>query len=309
MFEKIPLSGISREEWLKMRKTGIGGSDAGALCGVNPYSSAMTVFSEKISDTWEDEDSEAVRIGNDLEDYVARRFMEATGLKVRKSNYIYRSIEHPFMIADVDRLVVGEDAGLECKTASAYSADKWKDGDIPMHYILQCYHYMAVTGKHSWYIAAVILGREFTYRRLEWDDALISDMIGIEEKFWNENILNGKIPSPDGSEACDEVIKKYYRRAMKEGAVQLIGFDEKLGRREEIMKQIKDLEQEQKKIEQEVKVFMKENERAVSQKYSVSWSNVDSVRLDTKKLKSDKPELYREYARPSSTRRFEVRAA
>ena len=51
------------------------------------------------------------------------------------------------MIADVDRLVAGEDAGLECKTASAYNTDKWKDGNIPLHYIMQCYHYMAVTGK------------------------------------------------------------------------------------------------------------------------------------------------------------------
>ena len=71
------------------------------------------------------------------------------------------------MIADVDRLVVGEDAGLECKTASACNADKWKDGDIPLHYVMQCCHYMAVTGKRIWYIAAVILGREFVCRRLE----------------------------------------------------------------------------------------------------------------------------------------------
>ncbi len=58
------------------------------------------------------------------------------------------------MITDVDRLVVGEDAGLECKTASDYNADKWKDGEIPPHYLIQCCHYMAVTGKSAWYIAA-----------------------------------------------------------------------------------------------------------------------------------------------------------
>ena len=63
--------------------------------------------------------------------------MEATGLKVRRSNFMYRSVENPFMIADVDRLVAGEDAGLECKTASAYNADKkcaarcWKNISIP----------------------------------------------------------------------------------------------------------------------------------------------------------------------------------
>mgnify|MGYP001112106587 FL=1 len=166
MFEKISLSGVSNTEWLRLRKSGIGGSDAGAICGVNPYSSAMKVFRDKTSDVVEELDNEAVRIGHDLEDYVAQRFMEATGMKVRKSNFMYRSKEHPFMIADVDRLVVGEDAGLECKTASVYSADKWEDGNIPLHYVMQCYHYMAVTGKRTWYIAAVILGKQFIYRKL-----------------------------------------------------------------------------------------------------------------------------------------------
>ena len=67
------------------------------------------------------------------EEYVAQRFMEATGLKVRRSNYMYRSVEHSFMLADIDRLVVGEDAGLECKTASAYNADKWKNVHRPAY--------------------------------------------------------------------------------------------------------------------------------------------------------------------------------
>ena len=179
MFEKIPLAGLNRQEWLALRKTGIGGSDAGAVCGANPYSSAMKVYLDKTEDAEEgqEQDSEAIRIGNDLEGYVARRFTEATGLKVRKSNFMYRSVEHPFMIADVDRLVVGEDAGLECKTASPYQAEKWTDGNMPLHYVMQCYHYMAVTGKRTWYLAVVILGREFIWRRLEWDENLISGLV------------------------------------------------------------------------------------------------------------------------------------
>lgn len=138
MYEKLSTANMNREEWLQLRKTGLGGSDAGAVCGLNPYSSPVKVYHDKTTDVMEESDSEAVRIGHDLEDYVAKRFMEATGLKVRRSNYMYRSKEHPFMIADVDRLVIGEDAGLECKTVSAYNADKWKNGNIPLHYIMQC---------------------------------------------------------------------------------------------------------------------------------------------------------------------------
>lgn len=309
MFEKIPLSEVDNITWLRLRKSGIGGSDAGAICGVHPYSSAMKVFKDKTSEEVEEQDNEAVRIGHDLEDYVAQRFMEATGLKVRKSNYMYRSVEHPFMIADVDRLVVGEDAGLECKTASAYNADKWADGDIPLHYIMQCYHYMAVTGRRIWYIAAVILGREFTYRRLEWDDKVISRLTDIEEKFWNNHVLKGIIPSPDGSRACDEVINQYFHTAKRESAIELTGFDEKLRRREEILGFIAGLQEEQRQIEQEVKLFMQDNEYANSSRFKVSWKNIDTTKLDTKRIKSEKPEIYADYGKISHSRRFEVKTA
>ncbi len=309
MFEKISLSGVDNIDWLRLRKSGIGGSDAGAICGMNPYSSAMKVFKDKTSEEVEEQDNEAIRIGHDLEDYVAQRFMEATGLKVRKSNFMYRSVEHPFMIADVDRLVVGEDAGLECKTASAYNADKWADGNIPLHYLMQCYHYMAVTGKRTWYIAAVILGREFTYRKLEWDDELVSRLIAIEDDFWNNHVAKNVIPSPDGSKVCDEVIEQYFHTAKKASTIELVGFDEKLSRREEILGFIAELQEEQKQIEQEVKLFMQDNERANSERYRVTWSNVNSMKLDTTRIKSEKPEIYADYAKASSYRKFTVKAA
>lgn len=309
MFEKISLAGVDNLEWLRLRKSGIGGSDAGALCGVNPYSSAMKVFQDKTGEKVEEQDSEAIRIGHDLEDYVAKRFTEAAGLKVRKSNFMYRSVEHPFMIADVDRLVIGEDAGLECKTASAYNADKWADGNIPLHYVMQCYHYMAVTGKRTWYIAAVILGREFTYRRLNWDDELINRLIAIEQDFWDSHVVKGIIPPPDGSKACDEVIEQYFHTARKTEAVKLVGFDERLSRREQILDSIARLQEEQKRIEQEVKMFMGDNQYAASDHYRVSWGNVDSVRLDSQRIKAEKPEIYAAYGKPSHYRRFEIKAA
>lgn len=309
MYEKIPISNMKHKEWLALRKTGIGGSDAGTVCGLNPFGSQIKLFYDKTGRKIEEGDNEAMRQGHDFEDYVAQRFMEATGLKVRRSNYMYRSAEYPFMIADVDRFVVGEDAGLECKTASAYNADKWKDGNIPLHYVMQCYHYMAVTGKRTWYIAAVILGKEFVWHKLEWEDELIGSLIQAEKNFWENYVMAKKIPVPDGTEVCNEVLNQYFHTAKMDSSVKLIGFDEKLDRRMELLEQIAVLKQEQACIEQEIKLFMRENERAFSEKYRVAWSNVNSMRLDTKLLKEEKPEIYKEYAKISSTRKFQVKAA
>lgn len=309
MYEKIPTSGMDRKEWLALRKTGIGGSDAGAVCGLNPYSSPMKVFYDKTNAETEELDNEAVRQGHDLEGYVAQRFMEATGLKVRRSNYMYRSVEHPFMIADVDRLVAGEDAGLECKTANAYNAGRWKDGDIPLHYALQCYHYMAVTGKRTWYLAVVILGREFIYHKLEWEDALVAELVSMEKDFWENHVVPGIMPNPDGSEIYNEVLGKYFHTAVKDKAVKLVGFDDKLDRRAEIAEQIERLKQEQGRIDQEIKKYMKENERAFSERYRILWGNVSTMRLDTQRLKKEKPEIYHAYAKESASRKFLVKAA
>ena len=88
---------LSHGDWLRYRKLGIGGSDAGAICGLNPYVTAMQVYHDKTSDAINATDNEAMRQGRDLEEYVAQRFMGATGKKVRKANAIFYNEENPFM--------------------------------------------------------------------------------------------------------------------------------------------------------------------------------------------------------------------
>lgn len=309
MFETISTADLGREEWLRIRKTGIGGSDAGAVCGLNRYRSAMDIYLDKISDVTEDVDNEAMRLGRDLEGYVAGRFMEATGLKVRRSNRMYRSREYPFMLADVDRLVVGEDAGLEIKTAGPFAQDQWKDGAVPLSYLCQVMHYMVVLGKRSWYLAVLVMGRGFQYRKIIWDDEFAAALIAAEEQFWNNHVIPRKMPSPDGSESCDKILNRYYLASGSQTAIPLTGFDEKLRHREEIVCQLKELEQEQRLIDQEIKVFMGDSEAAYNRDYRVSWKEVASSRLDTGRLKAECPEVYQKYLRQSSTRKFSVKAA
>jgi putative phage-type endonuclease len=306
---KIPTADLTHEAWLLLRKRGIGGSDAGTICGLNPYASPMSVYYEKTSLETEDFDNESMRQGRDLEDYVARRFMEETGLKVRRSKVMYQSEAYPFMLANVDRLINGENMGLECKTASAYSADKWAGDSVPAHYELQCHHYMAVTGAKAWYLAVVILGKEFKYKRIDRDEELIQNLITIEKTFWENHVLTGNMPDPDGSGISNEVINRYFPVAIKKSVPLTDCLNEQLKRREAIIHLANKLTQEQNQIEQQIKLFMGEYEIAFNENYRISWSNVDTVRIDSKRLKEERPDLYRNFSKSSQSRRFTVKAA
>ena len=299
---------LEKSEWLAYRKRGIGGSDAGAVCGLNPYRTAIQVYYDKTTTEIQQTDNEAMRQGRDLEDYVARRFMEATGKKVRRANAMYYHEDHPFMLADVDRMIVGENAGLECKTASPYMEDRWKDGNVPVHYLIQCHHYMAVCGADAWYIAALILGRGFVYYRIDRDEELISSLIQIETDFWKEHVLKKVLPAPDGSETADKAIAEYFRQSSAV-SIPLNGFDKKLERRQELLEVMKRMETEKRRIEQELKLYLGEAEMAENEHFRVSWKSVESSRLDEKRLKEEEPELYEKYKKAVTSRRFTVKAA
>lgn len=297
---------LPKTDWLKYRKKGITGTDAGAICGLNPYSSAFQIYQDKITDEIEEFDNESMRQGRDLEEYVARRFSEETGLKVRRANAIFQNEENPFMLADFYRLIVGQKAGLECKTVSPYSSDKWNDGIIPLHYQMQVQHYLAVSGFDCWYIAAVIFGREFLIRKIERDEELINYLIDIERGFWYNNVLAGIMPEPDGSDNCSEMIAKMYFKGQENKTIKLSGYKEILDRRADLDKLIKKMEKEKKEIDQKIKMEMQDATVALEAGYKISWSNFEQNKLDTKKLKEEKPDIYKEYCKSSTNRRFTV---
>lgn len=308
MRKLVPTLRLDKVEWLRYRKRGLGGSDAGAVCGLNPYRTAMQVYQDKTTDEIEETDNEAMRQGREFEDYVARRFMEATGKKVRRANYMYYDEEHPFMLADVDRMIVGENAGLECKTASPYMAEKWADGNIPLSYQIQCLHYMSVCNADAWYIAVLIYGREFKYYKIERDEEMLADLIKIEEDFWNNHVLKGVLPEPDGSELADSVIAEYFRKS-EEKTIELTGFDEKLNQRQKLAEQIEAMTMAKRQIEQELKLYLGEAEIAENEQYRVSWKSVSSQRIDEKRLREERPEVYEKYRKTTQYRRFMVKAA
>nr|DAG49961.1 MAG TPA: Exonuclease [Bacteriophage sp.] len=153
--------------------------------GVNPWVSPYELYHRKIGDVPAPDisDKPAVHWGTILENEVAREFTRRTGYRVARRGTLQDMLV-PYRIANVDRIIPGECAGLECKTTSAYSADAWADGKIPLHYLYQCLHYMLVlfgdaagdicadvaARNPRWYIACLIGGQDYVYREIRYKD-------------------------------------------------------------------------------------------------------------------------------------------
>ena len=289
------IKGMGREDWLRLRKQGIGGSDAGAVAGMNPWKSAIDVFLDKTSgDIPEEKTTESMRLGTDLEEYVARRWEEATGKKVRHDYFMMQDEGHPWMIADIDRRVIGENAILECKTASPYAADSWKDGGVPPQYVIQCLHYLVVTGADRCYLACLVYGKGVEFRTIEPEPEAMESLVRIEEDFWKKNVEAGVMPEPDGSPSAEKALKKLY--PSDDGGAGITITDIDLGRYDEVVALLGDLEKEKALIEQNIKAEMQDAGTAWIGSRKVTWkASKPRETIDSKKLKEDLPEVYEQY--------------
>lgn len=296
----------NHDEWLEIRKKYIGGSDAAAVVGLNSFSSPYTVWADKLGKLPPKEDNEAMRLGRDLEDYVAKRFTEQTGKKVRRKNFILWNSDYPFAHANVDRLIVGENAGLECKTTSVLNLKNFKNGEFPENYYVQCMHYMAVTGYKKWYLAVLILGKEFKVFEIERDEDEIKALMEAEREFWTY-VENGEPPMIDGSEATTNTIKTVLAESNDDTPVNLFAYDSTLEQYIALSKQIKELENLRDEMANKVKVFMDSSAKGESDKYKVSFASSLRQSFDSKRFAKDNPNIdLSDYYKTSTYRTFKV---
>jgi len=299
---------MPREEWLELRKKGIGGSDAAAIVGLDRYRSPFDVYADKVGLKKEQPDNEAMRQGRDLEEYVASRFCEQTGKKVRRRNAILQHPEHHWMLANIDRWVVGENAGLECKTTSVLNRTKFSQGEFQPNYYVQCMHYMAVTGAERWYLGVLVLNKAFHVFTIERDENEIAALIEAEKHFWTNHIMKQIPPAPDGSESTSEIIKQLFPEAKEGFTASLYGYEDKIQAYLDLDAQIKELEKKKESIKQELQMAIDEAEIGRAQGYIVEWKNQVRQTLDTQRLKRDQAEIYEKYLKPAQTvRRFMIK--
>lgn len=309
MYKKIfDSKNATREEWLKVRKLGLGGSDMAAVLGLSPWRSPIDVWLDKTSDTVEEKESEPMYWGNVLEEVVAQEFAKRSGYKVRNNNFTLQSEEYPYLLANIDREIVGLDAGLECKTANAFKANEWDGDNVPDAYYIQCQHYMAVTGKSSWWIAALIGGNTFVYKEIKRNDEVIQAIIDTGREFWH--LVEAKtMPAPDDSKACGEALKKLYKHSNGQSVELPANYGNMIIDYLEIKNQLYELETKKRGIENVMKDFLKDNERATYGEHFVSWKSTKAREtFDAKAFKNDYPELHKQYIKVGEpSRRMDIK--
>lgn len=326
MLEKISTLNMSREDWLAERRKSIGGSDVGAILGMNPFRSPYAVWAEKTSRLTDDEDNEAMRQGRELEGYVAWRFYEKSWHPTSKCNYIMRDPEKaPHLHANIDRRVANMKggAGLECKTASTLNMKKFAGGQFPESYYAQCVAYLAVTGWRRWYLAALVFGKGFYVYQLttienditpDWCESSvyvspgeIKALTSYVNDFWEKYIATDVPPPVDGLESTKEAIQKTYPNDNGE-VMELVGFDDLLQRYFYLADFVKAQEKIIEEIKQKFQSEMGENSLAVTPSARISWRTQERSTFDWKAFKKDNPDVDLEpYFNVSKSRVFRIK--
>ena len=212
---------LSREDWLAIRKQGIGSSDAAAACGIHPYLSMLELWMIKTGRMSSNIDASSnngiegyspLYWGNTLEPMVAKYYQEQTGNKVRRVNAVlqHAELDNHFMLANLDYAVTGSDDVqiLECKTAGEHGAKLWKHG-VPLYVTCQVQHQLAVTGKNAAHICVLLYGHEAKIYKVERDEHLIESITHQERLFWHY-VETDTPPTPDHSESAARALKLLY---------------------------------------------------------------------------------------------------
>lgn len=312
----VKTNDMNREEWLQVRKKGIGSSDAAAAVGLNPYKSQLELWMEK---TGRDEnlpkpdphdETTPMYWGTLLEPIVAAHYTKRTGNKVRRVNAVLQHPSEPWMLANIDREVMGDEQVqiLECKTAGLQGARLWKDG-VPEYVQLQVLHQLAVTGKRAADVAVLICGQELQVHRIERDEQMIAQLIALERAFWGY-VESGQAPAADGSDTAGRALRCLYPNDSGQtldltGELEMSAvFSDLIAVRQVLAEHLK----READLKQRIQQRMGDASRALFEGGDVSWKrSKDGNSFDLGRLLRDRPELAVTYAKVvPGTRRFLV---
>lgn len=301
----------TREEWLDVRKSGIGSSEVATIVGLNPWETPYQLWRRKVGIDAPKEENFAMKAGHYLEDAVSRFWADETGREIIKrsaGDWIIRDDERPYLQVSPDRTywLTGEKRNdtnkgiLECKTTQMeVDAD-----DLPKHWFCQVQYQLGVAGLEHGSLAWLCSGREFGYKDIDLVPDFYQWLVEEVSRFWQDNILARVEPS---AVSVKDVLLKYNRHA--DGKIVEVGADifDACSELREIKKQIKGLETTQAELEERIKLAFGDAEGiSFDGQTLATWkAPKPSQKFDAKAFQSDDPETYSKYVKPQQgARRF-----
>ena len=298
---------ITHEAWLAARQKGIGGSDCAAVCAVSKFSSPLDVWLQKTGRKPAIPDNEAMQWGRLLEPIVRAEFSHRTSLTVKECPYILQSRENPFMIANVDGIVVEKDGTkcvLEIKTTNSFTTAKDTEDGLPAEWYCQIQHYLAVTGLSKAYIVVLIGGNKLQWQVVDRDEETIQTLIALENHFW-DLVVRDVPPSVDANSG--DALALLYPTSTESSVVLPTEADELVAQYLEIKKAEDELKAAKAETENKLNALLKDAESGVTPSgFSVSWKSYSQNRLDSAKLKAAHPDIVAQFTTTITGRKFSV---
>ena len=312
----VKTNDLSRDDWLTVRKQGIGSSDAAAAVGLNPYCSQLELWLIKkgrdanLPKVDPKDQSSPMYWGTLLESVVAAHYTMRSGHKVRRINAVLQHPTEPWMLANLDREVTGapDVQILECKTAGINGARLWREG-VPEYVQLQVMHQLAVTGKQAADVAVLIGGQDLQIHRIHRDESMIARLIELERQFWHY-VETDTPPPADGSDSADLALRALYPQDrgqtldLSQDLEMSAAFSDLLAVRQELTK----FNLQEAQLKQRIQQRMGDATKVVFETGDVTFKrSKDGTSLNLEKLLKDHPELQTSYSmvKPGS-RRFLV---
>lgn len=284
------------DDWHTLREKRIGGSDVGAILGVNPYKSIIDVYIDKTEGSTF-KGNNATHWGHMLESTIIKEFASRhKELQVFDAPF---SIVDNFLIANLDAVLRDKENGnfgvLEIKTTSLWNKKEWEEDTIPQSYYAQVQHYLMLTGYKFAYVAVLIGGQEYKEFKVERSEEDIELIRNKSTEFYNENLLKKIPPMPDGSDAYMQHLKKKAMEIENNKIIELVGFEEKVEILKNVTREKKELEKTENLLKEEIMLEMI-REKTLKAVVGKSKFNILSKKsLDKKKLGKEQPQLLKEY--------------
>lgn len=317
-----PKMSLTREQ-LIARQDGIGGSDAGPICGLSPFkgSSALSVYWSKVDpiplDPESNDDRPWLIWGSLLEPLVRQHYCNVTGRSVMLQKQLIRHPKYHWMVANLDgiscqphhRIDAGGtfrdgDRGYEGKIYR--TSDGWgPDGttEIPEYVLLQVQHYMIVTGLKVFDVCVLIGNSDFRQYEIKADDDIQQFLFQIEHHFWHTHVLEKSPPEPINEDDARRRWRRVLYQNMPEAEQECIDAWKKLL---DVSAKIKLLEKEESALKLVLKKAIGSHEGLVQDGVPiVTWKQTrDTTKVNWDAILREHPELKDTYTVPKTGHRL-----